>query len=232
MNALKQIRWLAAAAVLLFVSSSASAFPWFALRWVVPVPVPYPVTPTNRIQSAGVEVTWIREGGPADRAGIEVGDVILRVNGDRTRTLERTSFALRLAANERARILMFNKDRGRKEAVYVRVGHNGWIGINGREVPRRGIRWGLTVTGVRSLSPADRAGIDRGDLILRVDGLPVGSPHEFAASLRASGSTAWLTYSDRSRRRNVRVRVHPDSFGRIGVNVSTLTDRPLSRYPY
>jgi Do/DeqQ family serine protease len=75
----------------------------------------------------------------------------------------------------------------------------GYLGVSVDDLPaREGARVGATggvgVTGVDSGSPADRAGVRKGDVVETVDGFPLGSAEEFRFRVRdlGPGATARL----------------------------------------
>jgi membrane-associated protease RseP (regulator of RpoE activity) len=86
-----------------------------------------------------VEVTAVEPRGPADRAGLEVRDRILEVNGVRVTSLAQLRRLLN-AADDSARLTVVNWRTARETTVYV-YPEGGRIGIDARMVlaypPRR-----------------------------------------------------------------------------------------------
>lgn len=226
MRRIKQLRWVVAVAAALFLGSPAHAFPWVPPIWLDLTPYP-DVTPSN-----GVRIAVVTPGGPADRAGLEPGDVILRINGERTRTVRDAGFALQQASGERATMLVFDRDTRRPEAGTISVGYGGWIGARVREVAGDWRGHAVQVTAVRPSGPAAAAGLEVGDAIKAVDGRRVQGPGGFAAALRAAGRVARITYVDAETGRTVRTAVRPEPGGRIGVNAVRIPLGKAGRYPY
>jgi S1-C subfamily serine protease len=77
---------------------------------------------------------------------------------------------------------------------------------------------GLRITTVGYRSPAAYAGLERGDVIIEVDGRDVDRPEELHRALHRTGSRGVLTVLDNRSGRIREVRVNPDR-GHIGVNV-------------
>lgn len=86
------------------------------------------------------------------------------------------------------------------------------------------VREGLRVTSVAYRSPAMLAGLDRGDIILEVDGRDVNTPEQLHRALHQTGSKGVLKVWDDERRRVRLVRVFPQN-GHIGVNVVRVVPR-------
>jgi regulator of sigma E protease len=116
------------------------------------------------------------------RAGLRPGDLVTAVAGEPVE--DWSEFAARYAAAGTRGELEFQVERGTgDEAVEstVRVpalGSTTRLGV----VPAT-----VLITKVSPDSPAERAGLEPGDLILVVDGAPVGSFFNFAETVRTSG---------------------------------------------
>jgi len=97
---------------------------------------------------------------------------------------------------------------------------------SGHGIPahRHQVREGLRVTSVAYRSPAMLAGLDRGDIILEVDGQDVYTPEQLHRLLHQTGSRGVLKVWDDETRRVRLVRVYPQH-GHIGVNVVRVVPR-------
>ncbi|MFO0815865.1 MAG: PDZ domain-containing protein [Gemmatales bacterium] len=96
--------------------------------------------------------------------------------------------------------------------------HEPWRdGFQHRNHPREGLR----VTSVVRFSPAARAGLDRGDIILEVDGRDVNHPEELHRLLHRTGQRAVLKVWDDETRRVRIVHVFPRD-GHIGVTLQAV----------
>ena len=80
---------------------------------------------------------------------------------------------------------------------------------------------GLRISSVSYFSPAARAGLERGDAILEVDGRKVRTPEDLHQLLHATGQRGMLTVRDARTGRVRDVRVFP-IHGHIGVSVSPI----------
>ncbi|HZM32892.1 MAG TPA: DegQ family serine endoprotease [Burkholderiales bacterium] len=158
----------------------------------------------------GALVSSVEPGGPADKAGLKAGDVLLSVNG---KTIERSAEAPPLIAavkpGTRATLEVWRE--GKKRAIEVTVGElkaeqiaagpagevdGGKLGLAVRpltdgEAKQLDGAQGLFVE--NASGPAARAGIRRGDVVTSVNGKPVNSPAELKSAVEhAKGPVALL----------------------------------------
>jgi predicted metalloprotease with PDZ domain len=75
------------------------------------------------VMERGAMITHVTPGGPADKAGLEVGEVIVAVNGMVVTSEAMLEQALKLSPI--ARLEMIRLDEGRREQVLVIVGDDG-----------------------------------------------------------------------------------------------------------
>jgi serine protease Do len=153
----------------------------------------------------GALVASVKEGDPADKAGIRAGDVILEVNGQAIESArDLTRIIGQMAPEEKARIVLWRE--GEKKEVTVEVGRRdkqlaqqgeeqepSEAGVQGMrlrpiepdEARSLGLRSprGLVVTGIEQGSAAHRAGLRPGDVILQANGRTVSEVQEFKAVL-------------------------------------------------
>lgn len=137
----------------------------------------------------GVCVIDTLRGGPADRVGVEPGDYILAVN-DQTvsnpRELKEKIESLNsddtIDLNLWRRGKYVNKEvRLAKESTELPESHRGWLGVvlapavEGSE--------GATIREVATDSPAEKAGLKRGDQIVQLNGNPVQSLEQFVSDV-------------------------------------------------
>ncbi len=135
----------------------------------------------------GIEVTGIEDGGPADRAGLEKGDIILRINGrEVVGGMNRVRNLISLSKPGETIALQILRDGRRivkKAVLSSRAAMFGYTEIESlglavqpmtREISRRmGYRRhipGLLVMQITRGGPADEAGIEAGDILTAVDG--------------------------------------------------------------
>jgi serine protease Do len=159
----------------------------------------------------GALVSEVVEGGPAEDAGVEPGDVILAVDD---KAIERSSELPPLIAgikpgtqakltiwrNQAEKILRIKVGELEDEPVVATIsprgdGASGKLGLavrplTGAERDRLDTTGRLLVEDVQG--PAALAGVERGDVILAVNGSRVASVGEFRAAVDAAGSTVAL----------------------------------------
>jgi len=122
-------------------------------------------------------------GGPAYAAGLRSGDLVRAVAGEPVEDWEAFARAL-AAAGEQGGELAVRVDRSRGEGTETlelaipRLGSAAALGVMPASV---------LVSAVTKDAPADRAGLQPGDLILTVDGAPVGSFTSFQDTVQTSG---------------------------------------------
>jgi serine protease Do len=159
----------------------------------------------------GALVSEVVEGGPAADAGVEPGDVILAVDG---KAIERSSeLPPLIAAIKPGRQATLSVWRGKSEkTLRVKVGEledepvvaarggpgggdTGKLGLavrplTGDERERLNTAGRLVVEDAEG--PAALAGVERGDVILAVNGARVASLREYRSAIDAAGSTVAL----------------------------------------
>jgi serine protease Do/serine protease DegQ len=155
----------------------------------------------------GAVVAEVERGSPAERAGLEAGDVVLSVDGAPVRSSAELRNRIGLVEVDRTVTLDILRD-GRRRRIAVKVGAapaprsagagevipelaGAAVGELPPDHPAYGRVEGLLVSRVARGSPAARAGLRRGDIILGVDGRPVRSLEELEeAAPRRPGRVA------------------------------------------
>ncbi len=163
----------------------------------------------------GVLITDISENSPAAQAGIQRGDVILKINGDAmssTGRLRNTIAALGAGSNVEIAIAredeekIFNvtldklpDDFGGQTTLENNEGVLGGLTVSPlSDVVRekfeitQQIQSGLVITKVEPESPAAQIGLMPGDVILEINRQEVKTPEEFAEQYRTSEETVLL----------------------------------------
>ncbi len=154
----------------------------------------------------GAEVSFVEEGGPAARAGIQIGDVIVDVNGTSVSTVPELNAQLALLdAGSRATFQVIRYGEERQVAVDLGTRTSGVVpertptpsegpASAGIAVTQQNGR--VYVTGVQSYSAAARAGLRRGQQIVRVNRQEINSVADLQAVLRdATGALSFVVRS-------------------------------------
>jgi serine protease Do len=158
---------------------------------------------------AGALVSTVEEGGPAARAGVEPGDVILSVNG---RQIERSSELPPVIADirpgESARVELWRN--GARRELSLKVGaltsdkvsraepdeQPGRLGVAVRPLSaeeRKALKLANGLVVERSTGAAEKAGIQEGDVIVSVNGNPVKDITQLKSLVaKAGGQVALL----------------------------------------
>ncbi len=177
----------------------------------------------------------VAERGPAAAAGLQTGDVVTRVNG---RPVAHWEDLDRAVADSDGRALSLTVRRGDAEQTVAvtpqRTTVRDPIFHEPREVWELGAGPELTpqIGSVSAGSPAERAGLRSGDLVLEVEGERVFTPDELMHAIqKRAGRTFDLTLERAGRRQAVAVTTRavrekgPDGkdaeIGRIGVGIVT-----------
>lgn len=154
-------------------------------------------------EPAGALVSSVEKDGPAAKAGVEPGDVILKVNGQAiSSSADLPLYVADLKPGATAKLEVWRK--GETRELTVAVGEmkttktaslrsdeqHGRLGLavrplNPDEQKEAGVRGGLLVEDVGG--PAAKAGIQPGDIILSLNGTPVKSAEELRKLVERSG---------------------------------------------
>lgn len=172
----------------------------------------------------GVEITQIEEGSPAEKAGLQKGDVVQQYQGQRVegteqfvrfvretpigRTVQmeviRNGVPVRLSAT------IGKRDKAMAPMPPVTIPEfnvvipdipkptmswrSGYLGIEGEALGTSqlagyfGVKEGVLVRAVTKGSPAEKAGIQAGDVITKVDQTSVAAPRDITAALKSAQS--------------------------------------------
>jgi len=165
---------------------------------------------------AGVEITRVAPDSPAAKAGLKEGDVVLQYNGTKVEGLEQLSRLVReTPVGREAKLDIFRNGAPMTLMARVGEhpslpGMSDGFGFHMPDVPRTiqglrspmlgveaesiegqlaqffGVSEGVLVRTVMKGSPAEKAGVKAGDVIVRVDEAKVTTPPEISAHLRAA----------------------------------------------
>jgi len=164
----------------------------------------------------GALVSKVDPSGPAAEAGVQRGDVIVEFNGEPVDEMdELPKLVAEAPVGSKARIKVLRKGKEKSFAVQLGELENtqelakaepeakpGAFGLQVQTVTpdiaqELGLEEteGVVVTGVEPGSPADDAGLRRGDVILEVNQAPVGDVAEFREALEGAERGALLLVS-------------------------------------
>jgi serine protease Do len=151
----------------------------------------------------GVLVSDVVQGSPADKAGLQRGDVIIQFNGKKVENAHKLSqLAAATHPNTTVDIDLVRKGETKNlnltvatmpsdgQASAVPEEETGW-GLTVEELtPRLAMQLGVAsetkgvvVSGITDESPADAAGLRRGDIILEVDRIPISNMDDYQQAL-------------------------------------------------
>ena len=160
----------------------------------------------------GALVSSVEKGSPAEKAGLEPGDVILTINGKNIgRSIDLSSNVADLKPGAKAQLQVWRKGGQRDITVTVgemkpekvasaksgEGGGSGRLGVAVRaltpeEKKQTGITAGVVVENVNANSAAARAGIEPGDVIVALNSNPVNNAAQLKSALEKSGKHAAL----------------------------------------
>jgi len=148
--------------------------------------------------SSGGLISNVFPESPADKAGFRPGDVVVEFDGKKIRdSHELPAMVARAAVGEKVRVKILREGRetelvvklgemeqGQKEAMETTSSKSKELGLAVRdmtpeELNEAGIKLGILVIGVEAGSPADFAGIRRGDILLAVNNVTVAKTSDF-----------------------------------------------------
>lgn len=164
----------------------------------------------SRVHGAVVEA--VEDGSPAKRAGIEVGDVIVRVNGtevEDSRNLQALIAGIRPGSRVDVVVLRAKSERTLTvEIGTFSAGGEGSARLGVRVEPldaslaaRLGIGGaGVQIVEVEAESPAGEKGLEAGDVILQANRKPVASAADLDAILGGAESALLLLWDHRTGR--------------------------------
>ena len=177
----------------------------------------------NRI---AIRVTSVERGGPAAKAGLEVGDVIAGIEGEAITAAGQLEAMA--AKGKTFSLIVVDVNTGKGTQIELDPGSNVAavddsavakpapeqaqpakisLGISAEPVTL-GTRSALKVTGVKPESPADKAGVEVGDVLVAANGAPLTGPEQLLGALRKSGPVLKLTVRDSRTGRDTEVSVN------------------------
>jgi serine protease Do len=157
----------------------------------------------NYKSNAGVLVTDVFKGDPADKAGIKVGDIITEINGKPIKDshdLLLTTASLQVGEKAKVKALRDGKEMMFQVVIAERKDHpevvlsnktEGQFGISAQEISKEiaeqlGVsgEGGVIITGVEEGSPADNVGLQARDIILQINKIKIKSLKDFNTEIK------------------------------------------------
>jgi serine protease Do len=180
-------------------------------------------------EERGALVGRVMEGEPAEKAGIQKGDVILEVEGRKIKdTKDLLNTVARLEPGQRAKVVVLRD--GKEKTLSVELGERpvegevatgpgpakeDRLGLTIQEVtPEMAERLGLEkpegvlISNVKPGSPAAKAGLQRGDLIHEVEHQAIRGVKDYQKAISGAGKAGVLFWIQRGKARRYVV-VHP-----------------------
>jgi S1-C subfamily serine protease len=167
--------------------------------------------PVRLGQRTALKVTRVEEGSPAQKAGIEPDDILVAANGAPLTGPEQLGNALRKSGPALS-LTVRDSRTGKDVPVEVAIGGPAAQTPPSADVPTIGTSAGslgavtelafydveaaVKVTEVEPGSPAARAGLQPGHLILEADGKPILHPNELNDAVRSSTGAVRLQVID------------------------------------
>lgn len=171
-------------------------------------------------------VGWVMPDSPADSAGVRLGDEILSVNGEAVANWEALYELLARQAGKGATLVV--RGEGAERSLLV---------DGGSLAPDKGFgalpSMSPVIGGLNPGYPAEEAGIQKGDLVVSVGGLPVSHWNEMAQVIHASAGKS-MSIQVRREGKLLDFTVTPrvdERSGRGLVGIAPKTDTVLRRYP-
>lgn len=158
-------------------------------------------------KTKGALVSFVNPGGPAARAGLHSGDVILQIDGAATDSTRLPMIVADLKPGTTVQLVYWRDNAAHNASIVLGKRGNGAQsstasaratasdgltvrGLTAEEQHDAGVKGGVRV--VESAGPAAFAGIEAGDIILMVDNKPISSPMQFRDKVDSSGRSLAL----------------------------------------
>jgi len=156
----------------------------------------------------GVLVSEVMEGDPADKAGVQTGDVVLKVGEKEVRSPHDLLFAvLEYNPGDKVKLLIDRQGKREELTVVARLRGDGKDGIsnpssdedtlNSLGLALEETEKGVAVAGISPGSPADRQNLRRGDLVLEINRQRVKTIRDVAKALDDTKNKMAVLYVER-----------------------------------
>jgi len=168
----------------------------------------------------GALITAVAKGGPAEAAGLKIGDVVLSVQGVRVDNQDVLGYRLSTAGigntvsveimrdgkNQTIPVKLSKAPEVKETAPQVIKGDNPFAGAavlvltpsTAKKLRLKSESQGVVVVDVYSGSPAARLGLRPGDIVRSINGNPIRSVEEMTAILDGGRGLAWRLEVERN----------------------------------
>lgn len=171
-------------------------------------------------------IGWIDAGSPAERAGLLAGDTILRINGRPVRTWSDVEVSIGMKPEKSVRLDILRDGRETSLELMtesVTKYQMGYAGFRARILTQ--------VQMVKAGSPAEKAGLKEGDVILAVDGEPVYFYRFVEVIERNAGRQVVLTVEREGR--TIELPVTPRLEGQVGkIGIAQVPKSVTKKYAF
>ena len=168
-------------------------------------------------KAGGALVSSVEAGSPAAKAGLTAGDVVLKMDGaEIASSLDLSSRVSTMKPGSTAKLEVWRDGKAREVAVNVGEAPGAKTVAAAEKADLSGLRLGVAVRNLSSeeqkeasvqggvvveqvAGAAAKAGIQRGDIILAVNGKPVKNADELKAAVKDAKTTALLVKRDDAR---------------------------------
>ncbi len=144
--------------------------------------------PSQIVRGDGAMVHTVSDGSPAETAGIQVGDIILRIDDHQIREWQDVQTAVN--ADDGGEKALLIEREGSEIEMTMTPEYNADYG---RYTIGVLLAWGV-ITGVEEGSAAETAGIQTGDTVLAVDNQPVYSDASLLEAIETANETATVAF--------------------------------------
>lgn len=128
------------------------------------------------------DIAWVLQGSAAQKAGIEPGDKIIRIDGTQNPTWQDVMLRVYLNPNQPVNVSILRGNQMLEKTVVPaaagreRIGFAGWVPLEPN-----------VITELTQKMPAQNAGIELGDVIVSINGTPMRSMAETTEFIRGHG---------------------------------------------
>lgn len=155
----------------------------------------------------GVIIAKVLENSPADDAGLKDGDIIVKFDGEKVSDMEKFRFTVaETKPSERIQITVIRDNVKRNFTVKIgempgedKIAEKGekekeWLGLYVDELQSDSGGSGVIVNIVEDGSPADEAGINKGDIIKRIGNIFIHSLSDYNRAKKAYNEYSHITF--------------------------------------